>query len=170
MLKYLFEINISFYVAYSKTNTSLCRWSLKFVDRNTQLALTCSKSTKKNNRKRCKICSKLIIKTVVPVFLFLTLNIFHTVFQCFYCYFEQVNVSWGQILIRYIPTSFKVLALLFLLLLTCLYSKSIQIKDLSFQYIRICYFVCYISKPGQFTTPAFQPVKYGVFIGNDAGV
>ena len=64
MLKYLFEINISFYVAYNKTNTSLCRWSLKFADRNTQLTLTCSKSTKKNDRKRCKICSKLIIKTV----------------------------------------------------------------------------------------------------------
>ena len=47
MLKYLFEINISFYVAYNKTNTSLCRWSLKFADRNTQLTLTCSKSTKK---------------------------------------------------------------------------------------------------------------------------
>ena len=64
MLKYLFGINISFYVAYNKTNTSLCRWSLKFVDRNTQLTLTSKSTKKKNDRKRCKICSKLTIKTV----------------------------------------------------------------------------------------------------------
>ena len=47
----------------------------------------------KNNRNtKFKICSKLIIKMlgwphyIILVFLFLTLNIFHTFFYCFYCW------------------------------------------------------------------------------------
>ena len=32
--------------------------------------------------------------TVVLVFLFLTLIIFHTFFYCFCCYFEETNVRW----------------------------------------------------------------------------
>ena len=38
------------------------------------------------------------VNDVVLVFSLLTLNIFHTFFQCFYCYFEQVNISWELIL------------------------------------------------------------------------
>ena len=46
----------------------------------------------RNTRKRCKICSKLIIKTPERrqwrrlVFSSLTLNIFYIFFQCFYCW------------------------------------------------------------------------------------
>ena len=53
------------------------------------------KVNNKNTRSRCEICSKLTIKTperrhendvngFVLVFLLLTLNIFHTLLQCFY--------------------------------------------------------------------------------------
>ena len=40
----------------------------------------------KNTRKKCEICSKLTIKTLVRclVFLLLTLNTFHTFFYFFY--------------------------------------------------------------------------------------
>ena len=34
---------------------------------------------------------------VVLVFLFLTLNIFHTFFWCFYCWVEQVDHSWVNV-------------------------------------------------------------------------
>ena len=58
-----------------------------------------------NTRERCEICSKLTIKTPERCnwhrfgLFIVTLNIFHTFFYCFYCYFEQVNVSWeGAIL------------------------------------------------------------------------
>ena len=47
------------------------------------------KVNNRNSRTRCEICSKLAIKIpehgVVLVFLLLTLNIFHTLFWCFYC-------------------------------------------------------------------------------------
>ena len=42
----------------------------------------------RNTRTRCEICSKLTITTVngvVLVSLLFTLNIFHTLFWCFYC-------------------------------------------------------------------------------------
>ena len=48
------------------------------------------KVNNRNTKKRCEICSKLTIKKhqndvndVVPVFLLLTWNIFHTYFKCF---------------------------------------------------------------------------------------
>ena len=34
------------------------------------------------------------VNYVFLVFLLLTLNVFYTVFYCFYIDFEQVNVSW----------------------------------------------------------------------------
>ena len=49
------------------------------------------KFNNRNTRKRFEICSKLTTKTqerrhdVVLVFLLLTLNIFHTFLECFYC-------------------------------------------------------------------------------------
>ena len=53
------------------------------------------KGNNRNTRTRCEICSKLTIQQrcigVVLVSLMLTLNIFHTLFCCFYWYFEQVN-------------------------------------------------------------------------------
>ena len=49
------------------------------------------KVNNRKTRKRCDLCSKLTIKTpedaigIVLVSLLLTLNIFHTLFWCFYC-------------------------------------------------------------------------------------
>ena len=64
-----------------------------------------------NTRKRCELCSKLIIKTperrhgIVLVFLYLTLNIIHTFLSVFIVDFKQVNVNWDRInpLIHNVP-------------------------------------------------------------------
>ena len=59
------------------------------VQDNFQPAFTCSKSAKETPEKKCKIYSKLTIKTperrhdVGLVSLSLTLNRFHTLFWCF---------------------------------------------------------------------------------------
>ena len=42
------------------------------------------------------------VNDVALVFLSLTLNIFKTSFQCFYCWLEQVNVSWVTSLVNQI--------------------------------------------------------------------
>ena len=39
----------------------------------------------KKTRRRCEIYSKLTIETPEKRHLLLTLNLFHTFFQCFYC-------------------------------------------------------------------------------------
>ena len=44
------------------------------------------KVNKRNTRKICEICSKLTIKTRHENSLYLTLNRFHTLFWCFYCW------------------------------------------------------------------------------------
>ena len=51
----------------------------------TQPAFTCSKLTIETQE---QICSELLS-------LLLTLNIFHTLFYCFFVNFEQVNAGWG---------------------------------------------------------------------------
>ena len=49
------------------------------------------KTNSRNTSKRCEICSNLTLKhendvsNVAPVFLWLTLIIFHIFFYCFYC-------------------------------------------------------------------------------------
>ena len=62
----------------------------------------------KNSRKRSEICSKLTIKTpercqndvsgVVLIFLLLTLNMFHTSFQCFFCWLRTSKCFLGTLL------------------------------------------------------------------------
>ena len=51
----------------------------------------------RNTRKRCEICSRLMIKTVTRTslcfWLSLTFNVFHTFFIVSIADFEQVNVS-----------------------------------------------------------------------------
>ena len=51
------------------------------------------KVNNRNTRKRCEMCLKLIIKTPEQR-QWLTLNLFHTVFKCFYCNFEHVMAGW----------------------------------------------------------------------------
>ena len=48
------------------------------------------KVNNRNIKKRCEMCPKLTMKDVVPVFLLLTLNIFHIFFQCF-CYWLWIS-------------------------------------------------------------------------------
>ena len=74
------------------------------------------KVNNRNTRKRCEIYLMLtikaperrhwnlfLIKKEIPMMsfwrLFLILNIFHTSFYWFYCYFEQVNVCWNSIFV-----------------------------------------------------------------------
>ena len=55
------------------------------------------KVSNKNNRKRCEICSKLTIKTPDQwrrSGIFINFERFTPFSIVFYCYFEQVNVSW----------------------------------------------------------------------------
>ena len=64
-----------------------------FVSKIFLAAIYLLKVRNKNTRTRCEICSKLTIKIserrlaigVVLVSILLTLNIFHTLFCCFYC-------------------------------------------------------------------------------------
>ena len=62
------------------------------------------KISNRNIRRKCEICSNLTIKipknviALVLVSLLLTLKIFHTFFYCFYCWIEQVNVCWVNVL------------------------------------------------------------------------
>ena len=53
---------------------------VKLAVTHSQLKFICSKSTKKNIEKRTDIAS------IVLLFLFLVLNMFHTFFQCCYCW------------------------------------------------------------------------------------
>ena len=50
----------------------------------------------KRNNRRCEICPKLTMKTPKwhLVSWLLTLNIFHTLFWCFYFNFGQLNACW----------------------------------------------------------------------------
>ena len=48
----------------------------------------------KNTRAWCKICPKLTAKLSL-VYLLLTLNIFHTMVQCIYCWLEATNYQRG---------------------------------------------------------------------------
>ena len=53
-----------------------------------------------NNRIKCEICSKLTIELsdVVLVSLLLTLNVFDTLFYCFFADLEHVNGGWNILL------------------------------------------------------------------------
>ena len=57
----------------------------KFRLKQSKAAITCSKFNNENPRTRCEICSKLTIKTPEQHHLLLTLNIFYSLFYCFYC-------------------------------------------------------------------------------------
>ena len=48
----------------------------------------------KKTRRRCEIYSKLTIETPEKRHLLLTLNLFHTFFQCFYCLLWTSKFSW----------------------------------------------------------------------------
>ena len=97
--------------------------------RNNPANISLLKISKRNTRKRYKICSKLTIKTPEHQ------NESMTLFWCFYCYFwtyftpfssvsivdyEQVNVSWESIpgifflLIRMITLKKKIILMLML--------------------------------------------------------
>ena len=62
---------------------------MKLICGNSPVSIYLLKTNNRGTRTRCEICSKLTIKTlfwcIVLVSLLLTLNIFHTLFYCFYC-------------------------------------------------------------------------------------
>ena len=59
----------------------------------TQKIFTCLKSITETLEKGVEYVQSI---DVVLVFLWVTLNIFHTYFYCFYCHFEQVNFSFTE--------------------------------------------------------------------------
>ena len=53
-----------------------------------------------NGRIKCKICSQLTVELpdVVLVSLLSTLNVFDTLFYCFFADFDHVNGGWNTLL------------------------------------------------------------------------
>ena len=74
----------------SKTRKQICQEELTANPAGIYLL----KANNRNTRARCEICSNLTISFwCLLVLLLLTLNIFLTLFQCFY-YFEHVIAVW----------------------------------------------------------------------------
>ena len=90
----LYRINYSIFrglfVAAIYANTYFLFFSVQYFPFPASIYLF--KANNRNTRKRCEMCSKIIIKTqkdvidVILMFLLLTVNIFHRFFYCFFCW------------------------------------------------------------------------------------